>query len=225
MTPLELVARAGWLLRLHTREAWRRRFPPGVDWSRRFVFIHVPKTAGTSIGEALGLRGTTHATARELKALLGARYDQLFSFAFVRHPWDRFVSLYHYARQAESHHHSATAPWRSRYGKHPDHDILKEASLHEAAQLLATGQLSVQWRPQHEWLHDAQGRCLVHFVGRMEQIARDWQSVAARIGVAGHLPEANRSAPTREAVTVHPETRALVERHYEHDFVWLGYAR
>jgi hypothetical protein len=34
-------------------------------------------------------------------------YLNLYSFAFVRNPWDRFLSLYLYARLKQSYHHSS----------------------------------------------------------------------------------------------------------------------
>ena len=122
--------RRGW-----QRYRARRILLQNVDRNGAFIFIHVPKTAGTSIAAALGRRKCIHGTSRDYRTLLGRRYDEMFSFAFVRNPRDRFMSLYRYARMRESHHHSATFPWLSRYGKHPDHDLLRDASLSEAAVL------------------------------------------------------------------------------------------
>jgi len=61
-----------------------------------FVFIHINKTDGTSIEAALGLR-LEHKTAQEKIHQLGlASWRNRFTFAFVRNPWDRVVSHYHY---------------------------------------------------------------------------------------------------------------------------------
>jgi hypothetical protein len=65
------------------------RAPTNVNISKGYIFVHIPKTAGTSMCEALGLPETTHDTAVDLKRTLGARYDELYRFAFVRNPWDR----------------------------------------------------------------------------------------------------------------------------------------
>jgi chondroitin 4-sulfotransferase 11 len=68
---------------------------------KEFVFIHIPKSAGLSMRAALGLptyigRGM-HLTAEETFS----RYPDarnLFSFAFVRNPWDRMVAMFHLGR-------------------------------------------------------------------------------------------------------------------------------
>lgn len=71
-----------------------------IDTERKFIFIHIPKTAGSAV---------TITLFPELKEKWGTykghflpdEYDQetwdsFFSFCFIRNPWDRMVSLYHY---------------------------------------------------------------------------------------------------------------------------------
>jgi Sulfotransferase family len=94
-----------------------------------FIFVHVPKCAGTSVtsvlsrlctvldieiggsvfGEAIqpayqkrhGI--TKHSTARELRALLGEQlWLKYTSFGVVRHPLDRLLSAYRFLRQWDS---------------------------------------------------------------------------------------------------------------------------
>ena len=75
-----------------------------------YVFIHVPKNAGTSIRRALkeGLGGQwfkdphTHASAQQIaesKAfeLTGKTWDDMWKFCVFRNPWDRVVSMFHFA--------------------------------------------------------------------------------------------------------------------------------
>ena len=92
----------------------------------RFIFIHVPKSAGTSINAALsmhdvlfpvrgqdraararraedvGLPETAadlgeHSAAKQFIRVLGRdEYDGYYSLGFVRNPWDVAVSWFHY---------------------------------------------------------------------------------------------------------------------------------
>lgn len=89
---------------------------------KRFIFIHVPKTGGTSITQALkpyatvgvhkqyAVNGTTlpkevmkHARASVVKRYVASnKWDSYFKFGFVRNPWDLLVSMYHWQKTYRS---------------------------------------------------------------------------------------------------------------------------
>src|SRR5215813_14048351 len=88
-----------------------------ISHKHKFIFVHIPKTAGTSIEEALRdetcqlLRNEwdhtraphaplNHLTLRELAdchILTPAQLKSYFKFCFVRNPWDRLVSEIFYS--------------------------------------------------------------------------------------------------------------------------------
>ncbi|ACH83979.1 MULTISPECIES: sulfotransferase family 2 domain-containing protein [Acidithiobacillus] len=74
------------------------------DQSKRLLFIHNPKTGGSSIRRILSLHDHgnarfIHVSTYELKdCILQELWDQYFIFAMVRNPWQRIVSLYYYHR-------------------------------------------------------------------------------------------------------------------------------
>src|ERR1044072_8708387 len=92
-----------------------------ISFQKRFLFVHIPKTAGNSIqsvlrdyseDELVALRGEQdgverfglrnpkykvkkHSTLAEDRAALGdAEFGGLHKFICVRNPWDRMVSYY-----------------------------------------------------------------------------------------------------------------------------------
>jgi len=69
------------------------------DFDReKCIFIHIPKTAGTSVNKALfGNRGGGHKSARYYKQIFGvSTYKRYFKFTFVRNPYSRLLSAYNF---------------------------------------------------------------------------------------------------------------------------------
>ena len=78
-----------------------------ISKEKKFVFIHIPKTAGDSITEALreycnvvDTNKYKHLHPRQIrnKYFGDGTWNQFFKFAFVRNPWDRFHSDYYFCR-------------------------------------------------------------------------------------------------------------------------------
>ena len=78
---------------------------------RKILFLHLPKTAGTSIENALNIRSKENlydsrgklpsefVTRQHLKLSEYKKYlnlDEYFKFTVVREPFDRFVSAFHF---------------------------------------------------------------------------------------------------------------------------------
>jgi hypothetical protein len=72
-----------------------RGFDPYDDVTRRTrsIFVHVPRTGGTSVGKALN-RPMLHYAASRYAIFDRAAFGDYFKFAFVRNPWDRLLSGY-----------------------------------------------------------------------------------------------------------------------------------
>jgi len=66
-----------------------------------FIFIHIPKTAGTSIESVFGKCRAKHKTIKKtLRDIPGDKlHEDYFKFTFIRNPWDRIVSLYEYLKR------------------------------------------------------------------------------------------------------------------------------
>lgn len=165
-----------------------------ISHSRKFIFIHVYKVAGTSIrkvlnkysdhsaayenplklaGARLGLipriyskdfKG--HITAKELKAKLPSDiFENYYKFAFVRNPWDWQVSLYEYAMQNT---------------KHREHEMTKAfRSFEEYIDWRVDGNFELQC----DFLSTETGEIIVDRIGKLENIENDFSEICQRIGI------------------------------------------
>ena len=187
------------------------------------VFVHVPKTGGTSIEHAfladLGLawdeRGAVlmgpnrdpalgpprlgHLTAEEYYRnghISRETFDGYFSFGFVRNPWSRVVSFYKYLGVGGEFKRFVCASLPGTLWKR-DHYFVK---------------------PQHEFLCDASGKVIVDFVGRFETIAADFAKVAERVGLPQALPHKNKQDRGSRFPSVRARARQLAHGVGEGDF-------
>ena len=62
------------------------------------IFIHLPKTAGTSISKALGLVTSRHVPAEDYYVSNPNKFSRFFKFAFVRNPHVRLLSSHTFLR-------------------------------------------------------------------------------------------------------------------------------
>ena len=58
------------------------------------LFVHIPKTAGTSISACLYRRNLPHYTALFYRNVFGGRVARLPSFSIIRHPMERLMSSF-----------------------------------------------------------------------------------------------------------------------------------
>ena len=206
-----------------------------VSAKHSFVFIHIYKTAGTSIRSVfsayaaapvdrviykarrkIGIpspydqrRYGQHWSANQIRDTMGYdTFDDLFSFAFVRNPWDWQVSLYHYMLREERHHQ------------------------HELAKSFSCFSDYISWRCYQEPRFQADfifngNHCLVDYIGKMETIDVDIKQISKRIGVnlpdKFKAPHKNISNDTDYRAFYTDETRDLVAHTFEHDIKTFDY--
>ena len=192
-----------------------------ISDAHRFVFVHVPKSAGTSIRAALASFAdrrsaaspdTTHET---LPALL-ARHPELathFKFAFVRNPWERLVSFFFHARQRLA----ATFP---QFHAMDGLEAMLRLIDRNVAWLCAMHAV----RPQCDYVCGEDGARLTDFVGRHEHLAADFARACRRIGIGVTLPQMNVSRHDHYAAYYDGWCRDFVAARYGRDIGEFGYA-
>jgi chondroitin 4-sulfotransferase 11 len=205
--------------------AWRMRLADlrgrGVyaGWpdAHRCIFIHVPKTAGSSMAESLFGSPSRHVAYTEYLRANPRKFRRYFKFAFVRDPFDRLVSTWSYLKgggmtQADAEFASHHLARFSEFGKF----VLEGLDRSEIISW-------VHFRPQSDFLATPEGAVMVDFVGRFERLEEDFAFVAKRLGIAARLPKANSSGHAPFASCYSPETAAVVAKVYARDLDAFSY--
>jgi hypothetical protein len=203
-----------------------------ISYRKKFLFVHIFKTAGTSITNSLApysyrpestrpanwltflsanwkkIHRTPikkHATALEIQDSLDSGiFDSFFKFSFVRNPWDWQVSLYHFILDRP---HNPGFEATKAMGSFRNFVLSREK-----LDFTQTG-----------CLVDETGKLLVDFVGRFENLEVDFQTICNRVGITATLPHINKSDRLGYRDYYDEETRALTARLYAEDIERFGY--
>ena len=205
-----------------------------ISHSRRCIFVHIPKTGGTSIENLvwpppeeraesdlwMGLisgyhnkyqtGGLQHLLARQIREEVGeALFDSYFKFSVVRNPWDRVVSQYLFMQRR---------PDLCRFI-----GLEQGASLKRYLDLIGLRQ-HVQWLPQVDFLFDSDGKPLVDFIGRFEDFPKTVRGITSRLGIfAKVIPHEKRSVRGPHCDYYNEGTRRIVGSLYADDIEAFGY--
>lgn len=179
-----------------------------------FVFLHINKTAGTSVLRALGIPVKQHRTAREVIDRIGReKWQSAWKFAFVRNPWDRAVSLYEYRRGKDRTGIASSGlsftRWVDRvFTEDPDPRYNNNPR---------------SFQSQCDWLKDERGDIAIDFIGRFENLASDFSRVAERIAPGASLQHLNASRRGSYTRYYDPQSRQAVARWFAEDIERFGY--
>ncbi len=182
-----------------------------ICYRRKCIFVHVPKTGGTSIENAIwgpdwsqrttqqlwagSIRpgfnkyqsgGLQHLLATQIRQEVGAgTFAACYRFSFVRNPWDKVVSQFHYLK---------TRPVLLKYM-----GLTRFSTFQKYLNILAGNHTRhVQSFEQWRFITDQDGQCLVNFVGKFENLAADFRRVAATLGLPSQeLPHDMKSVRRR----------------------------
>jgi chondroitin 4-sulfotransferase 11 len=147
-----------------------------INKAYRSIFIHVPKTAGSSMEQFSFVGGDSHATAQTIKNMVGDTWNSYFKWGFVRDPLDRFVSAFF-------HQPNITGFTQDERGFESFVRFVGTLGIDNDSAKKGTGVIHHHFIPQSYFLCDDKGKILVDFVGRYSRIGQDWNKVCEKLGV------------------------------------------
>ena len=200
-----------------------------------FWFVDIPRTSSTSIKQELGAaygpaygknpdRGPSmrsgqllsdHIEAERMMSILGGRaeWNRLFTFAIVRNPWDRTISMYRHRLARQS--------------------IPSDLTFDRYVELLATTRGSdwFRFRGHHlscsAFITDDEGNVVVSYVARFENRPEDLGVIGEQLGLPNlgdrHLNRTRTSAAVQYQHQYSDRSRALITELYDDDIKHFDY--
>jgi len=173
-----------------------------ISRKHKFIFVAVPKTGTHSVRRALREQMGPddleqvrlfvdkhfpwpdlaklehgHITLAQVRPFLGDEdFGSFFKFAFVRNPFDRFVSYCAFmTREIGAFERDPKGVMR--------HLLFRAPPMHH-----------ILFQPQHAFVTDREGELLSHAIGRVEEMQRSYDDICGRIGIpTAELEKANCS--------------------------------
>jgi chondroitin 4-sulfotransferase 11 len=181
--------------------------------SCNYSFIHINKTGGTSILNALGL-DKTHLTCKELiDKMTLSEWNQTKSIAVIRNPWDRVVSLYHYRVKTNQSDlqvlNISFKEWCHEVYKKRNHIYYDKPKM---------------FQPQTSWIVDYDDIVNVDFILKFEDLEQDFENLAKVIGIDVKLKHLNRTKRDHYQLYYDEETKELISNWYKNDISVFGYS-
>lgn len=147
------------------------------------IFTHVPKAAGTSVAQALFGSKSRHVPIIRYAAYDWHQFCSSFKFTFVRNPWSRIHSAYHYLyRRVGSDSRFLDHRWATYYlSNTPTFEdfILRLKNRRYRSPV----RRYIHFRDQMDWISIPRRGGVMDFIGRFECIENDFSFICKSIGL------------------------------------------
>jgi hypothetical protein len=215
-----------------------------VNSTHKFIFVHVPKTAGTSVkqhlrfyagetdiyvfehkskeGPASRARASLkkHSTAMEIRHAVGSEtFESFFKFCVVRNPFARAISTYRFLKY--------------KFREWPKSGIMDECrSLEDfvVSDFFRSPGPGGIFRPQVRWLENGRGDLSMDYICRLESLETDLSAVRRQLSLAdpsAFVGKKNVSGGDLSDISAGLQSGVVVEiirKRYARDFDLLKYS-
>ena len=184
--------------------------------STKTIFIHIPKTAGTSLVNAIyNINPEGHKSVLFLKEIFEDDLSSFFKFCFVRNPYDRLFSSYMFLKKGGVNIHDINA-----YNKYlccykDFEDFVLNGLSEELTREI------IHFTPQTYFICDNTGSIIVDFIGRFESLEKDVEKLSEMLDIEINLPHLNINE--KDCYIYTDEMKIKVNEVYKQDFDLLSY--
>ena len=190
------------------------------------IFVHIPKTAGQSVNNVLGIDESRegHRDLRQLQYSLDLNvYNNNKKFGIIRNPFEKIISLYSY-RISNKHKWSIPSIY---------YETIKNATFeqwfwnfHVHINMLTSPHL--QFKSCYDCLVDDTGKLGVDYTLRFENLEEDWNNMFGELNIeAPLLPKINKSKHKHYSEYFNCSTgeqiKDFIYQKFKNDFKYFGY--
>jgi hypothetical protein len=205
-----------------------------IDNKNKFIFVKIQKTAGTSVVKTLQEMNDEADTFKKIGHyhildMVNEYNKDFFKFCFVRNPWDRCVSWYHYlkAKGRGRYHHRSR---RYKNSEFRDFVINEDNKFYyhmpwakQSPHLHRMLKVKSPFDEQIDWI-SKDGEIVVDFVGRFENIEKDFDYVCEKIGhPKPNLKHVRSSKHGHYTEYYDDETADIIAERFKRDIETFGY--
>ena len=190
--------------------------------SRKSIFVHIPKTAGNSVSALLSsrkflcighdLRDKKYKFPKDI-----AWFHDLYSCCFVRNPWDRLVSSYHYLKSGGNS-ELDMIDFECYFSKFNSfEDLVKnwDDSFYD----------QIHMKPQSAWVFDNKNDNVFNFIGKYENLQADVNKImVSRNMIPRYVKMSYQSNRTHYKDYYSKITAKIVEEIYQQDIENFNYS-
>lgn len=185
------------------------------------IYVHIPKSAGVSVNKSLfGNMGGGHKTAVQYRKIFGPyTFHKYFKFTFVRNPYSRLLSAYLFLKKG---------------GMNRNNQKWAEENLspYSTFQEFVEGWINPEnvltyyhFLPQYHFLCDDRQNLLIDYIGKVENIRKDFENICQKLGIEKKLLSLNQTSGAIDWKSYYDDqTLEIVARVYKCDFDLFNYS-
>ena len=204
---------------------------PYIDQNHKFksIFIHIPKTAGRSIGQTIFEKNTGHNPAIRYYYYDKNSFKKYWKFTFVRNPWSRMLSAYDSLIECKDE--------ISSFGKFIRENICQYVNFEDFLKSIDKSE-DLKYNKVMRWTHfipqykfitykkifNNDCKLLVDFVGKFENIENDFEIVKNKLHLNMQIKEVGkRNKGLNYRDYYNKKTKLLINDMYKQDIELFKY--
>lgn len=209
-----------------------------VSHKHKCIFVHIPKTAGTSIEMLINqtpFSGTTHELLKEHAS--SEYFEEYFKFTFVRNTFERVYSVFnYYAQGGNKQHPSSIKQWVLHlYRKVTQNDYYTDIEVSRKMPKKFSEfciEFLLNKKPfygknalisQYQFL-EVNSEIKADFIGSFENLRVDLELVKKKLSIVGDLPHYRKASHKKHYSQYYDEkTKEIVSNYYQDEISYFGF--